>query len=95
MHAKPHPYAGKLVELKLKGSHPHIPPDATEIYVEDWQDRVYGISWMEAVGNPAALLYAIYAAETNLPVDNNVIYGKVGVYGHIVHNSELGEPITQ
>lgn len=45
-------------------------------------------------GNPACMKYAIRSAFAGLPTDNNVVYGKVGGFGHIVHVSELG-PVIQ
>lgn len=80
-------HAGKLVKIKsgtLKGH---------DYHVEDYWDRVAGISWMNANGNPACLGYAIRSAKDNLPTDNNVLYGKIGALGHLVHTSEIGEVI--
>lgn len=57
--------------------------------VEDYWDRVYGESWGESKGNPAALNYAVRAAVEELPWDDEVVYGKRGYLGHLVHVSEL------
>ncbi|MFI6819764.1 hypothetical protein ACIBJE_02280 [Micromonospora sp. NPDC050187] len=60
-----------------------------EYRVEDWWINVAGISWMVAEGNPAALTYAIRSACAGLPTDDEVLYGKVGHLGHLVHVSEI------
>lgn len=85
IHGEQSPLAGKTVVLKddvqdLAGA---------EYRVEDWWDRVGGGSWMTAVGNPAALNYAMRAGIAGLPLDNRVLYGKVGSFGHLVHESEI------
>lgn len=60
-----------------------------EYRVEDYWENVSGGSWKEAVGNPAALLYAIRVAKVGLPADDDVVYGKIGAFGHLVHGTEL------
>jgi len=50
-----------------------------------------GKSWMHADGNWAALHYAQRSGLTGLPIDNEVVYGKIDSLGHVVHVSELGE----
>jgi hypothetical protein len=87
---KPHPLAGKFVTLELKGMHPQL--EGKEKYrIEDWWIRVAGKSWMDCVGNPACLLYAMHSAYAKLPDDDYVVYGKVGPFGHLIHITELGE----
>lgn len=93
MHADQHPLAGKNVRLDLAPpGAPDVPADATFL-IEDWWDRVTGGSWMDAQGNPAALKYAMRSGFARLPLDNEVVYGKVGHLGHLVHVSELGEVV--
>jgi hypothetical protein len=46
---------------------------------------------MLATGNPAALNYAMRAGTIGLPVDNEVVYGKIGYLGYLVHTSEFVE----
>ncbi|PQM51799.1 hypothetical protein C5U48_12790 [Mycolicibacter virginiensis] len=60
-----------------------------EYHVEDWWDRLAGGSWMFADGNPAAMAYAVRSAFKGLPIDNEVLYGKVGALGYLVHVSEI------
>lgn len=87
----PHPLAGKTVTLKSPDSR----LDGMRFEVEDWWQNVSGGSWMDAVGNPAALNYAGKVAMKGLPIDNEVVYGKVDCYGHLVHVSELGDETAE
>lgn len=85
-----HPLAGRTVKLKedignfLQGS-----AGGAEFVVEDWADIVLGHSVWETHGNPAALEYAVRISGNDVPVDDNAVYGKVGGFGHIVHDSEI------
>lgn len=83
-----HPLAGKTVKLK-DGIPPFINGEAAgaKFTVEDWAVNVLGQSVWSANGNPAAMEYAIRSV--TLPIDNDVIYGKVGGFGHFVHDSEI------
>ena len=97
MHEEKHPLAGQTVILNLKGKHPHIPEsdEPIEYRLEDWWDKVSGGSWMNATGNPAALMYAGRSGIADLPLDDEVVYGKVGSFGHLIHVSELGELVPK
>lgn len=53
--------------------------------------NVGGKSWMDCKGNFACLQYSMRSVDAGLPLDNEVIYGKVGGLGYLVHESELGE----
>lgn len=78
-----HPKAGQVVKIKtgsLLGK---------EYWIEDYWQNVSGESWMDSRGNPAALTYAVRAAKDRIPPDNEVLYGKIGAYGHLVHVSEV------
>lgn len=58
--------------------------------VEDWWENVYGRSWMVANGNPAAMVYGIrIGMKGSVPIDNEVLYGKIGGMGYLFHVSEL------
>lgn len=58
--------------------------------VEDWWENVYGRSWMAANGNPAAMIYGIrIGMKGTVPLDNEVLYGKIGGMGYLFHVSEL------
>jgi len=61
-----------------------------EILIEDWWENISGKSWMVSNGNPACLEYAFrIGLEGKFPPDNEVLYGKIGDIGHLVHISEL------
>lgn len=79
MHNKPFGKAGQTVTLSSG-------PYAGEEYrIEDYWDRVSGQSWSMSAGNPAALQYAIKAPS----LDDEVLYGKIGGLGYLVHVSWL------
>ena len=50
-----------------------------------------GLSWMDSNGNPAAMMYAIRTGSQgfDVPIDNEVVYGKIGSLGYLFHVSEL------
>lgn len=92
MHDSPHPSAGETVILNLRAAHPQgLVHDGDEFHLEDWWDRVSGDSWMFAQGNPAALIYGVRGGLGGLPIDDEVVYGKVGGLGHLIHVSELAK----
>ena len=82
-----HTMAGKTVILKCKPDPDGL--NGKEFVVEDYWENITGESWMKCNGNPACMKYAMRAALAGLPTDNNVVYGKVGCFGHLVHVSEL------
>lgn len=86
-HASPHPLAGQTVTVtaELSGTGPH------DFLVEDWNDRLFGQSWMDMQGHPASLAYAVRSAIAGLPTDNEVVYGKVQGLGYLVHVSEIAD----
>jgi hypothetical protein len=57
--------------------------------VEDYWDVIEGTSWKWCIGNSACTLYAKRSAAANLPLDDEVLYGKIGIAGCLVHVSEL------
>lgn len=89
-----HGLAGKTVRLK----HPQS-RDGMGFVIEDWWLNVSGgISWRDAVGNPACFQYSVHVAMRRLPLDDRVVYGKLlnGVAGGVVllvHETELGEVV--
>ena len=91
MHDKPSKLAGKTVKIKNDVTHPQVNDfGGSEYHVEDWWDRVAGKSWMDCNGNPACMVYAIRTGlDREVPTDNEVLYGKVGYFGHLVHVSEI------
>lgn len=79
IHREPHPLRGQKVTLR----------SGEEFRIEDWADRVLGVSWMAANGNPSALKYAVLVVVKHLPIDNEVLYGKIGFLGQLIHVSEI------
>ena len=90
MHSNPSHLAGKTVKIKSTASHPQVSDfGGSEYRVEDYWDRLMDKSWMHCYGNPACLIYAVRGVSNNLPHDDEVLYGKVGRFGHLVHVSEI------
>ena len=85
IHVEPFDGAGKTYTLKAKVF------DSDVISVEDYWDRVYGKSWQVSDYNPAAMAYGMRNGMAGLPLDDEVVYGKIDGLGHLVHVSELGE----
>lgn len=88
------PYAGCEVKTRPDvGEDPLTSRDlGNQVFrVEDWWENVYGCSWMVANGNPAAMAYAVRIGlkDVSVPFDNNVLYGKIGGMGFLIHVSEL------
>lgn len=82
MHSEQHSLAGQTVSVDIGQGY-------QDYRVEDWWDRLTGGSWMDAVGNPAALNYAMRVATERLPINDDVVYGKIGAFGYLVHVSEI------
>lgn len=58
--------------------------------VEDWWDRIYGEFWAWSKNNRAAMVYAMRLIGTNIPDNDEVVYGTTSNgLGHLVHVSEL------
>lgn len=89
-HPQPHPAANTTVVLasSLQDRSGELKPGMS-FHVDDYWDRLGGGSWMDARGNPACLKYAMRSGFAGLPLDDEVIYGKVNGLGHLVHVSEI------
>lgn len=85
IHQEQHPQSGETVTYRPAGfdqEHQYI--------IEDWWDRLAGMSWMFTIGNPACINYAAHAREANLPIESDdVVYGHVDGLGYLAHISEL------
>lgn len=82
IHDKPHALAGNTATVKrgvFKGE---------QIVVQDYWDRVSGKSWKKCGGIPAVMHYAERVI-SGLPEDDEVIYGKIGPLGYLIHCSEM------
>lgn len=87
IHPEKHPLAGQTVKIA-----DHVPEIGGQSYIiEDWWDRLIGKSWGDCDGNPACIRYAIRTGvqQNPVPMDDEVLYGKIGAYGNLVHVSEL------
>lgn len=89
-------YAGKTVKIKDGVGHGFMCDDLSgkEFVVEDWCENAIGCSWMNAKGNPSAIEFAMrtvfYGKNNDVPpFSNDVLYGKVGLFGHMFHVNEL------
>lgn len=85
--SKPHPLSDKTVVLKsgaFKGE---------SFWIEDWWFRVAGKSWMDCDGNPACLEYAMRSVADGDPLSNDVVYGKIGGLGKLIHIQHLPEQV--
>ena len=97
IHQTESPFAGQVVRIKDGVSHPQVPEfGGADYHVEDWWDRVGGGSWMDATGNPACLVYAMRTGLSAAapPIDDDVLYGHIGSFGHLVHTSEVATEPT-
>jgi hypothetical protein len=86
IHNEPSELAGQTVTVNF---HEDGTTKALEYRIEDWWDRVGGGPWGDANGNPAAMQYGIRAGFASLPWDDEVLYGKIGHFGYLVHRSEV------
>lgn len=85
MSRESHPQAGQTVKIRTDVAH----LGGTEFDVEDWWINVAGVSWMNADANPAAMQYGMRSGFAGLPIDDDVLYGKVNGLGYLVHVSEI------
>lgn len=92
LHPDPHPLAGQTVILQA-GTRGPLGEDASgALYrIEDWADRIWNQSWQTMRGNPTAIIYAARSALSGLPLDDDVIYGKVSGFAFLAHTSEIIE----
>lgn len=89
-------YTGKTVRIKSTAKHfqyPHF--SGGVVHLEDDWKKITGESWMYSDGNPAAMIYGMRAGMEGLPNDDNVLYGKLGSMGVLVHVSEIAEIIPE
>jgi hypothetical protein len=81
-HPQKHPLAGRTVRVSIFDQD-------EDFYVYDWFDRVFQAFWLSKAGGRSAQNYAKHAGFKGLPLDNEVVYGRVGKWGTIVHATEL------
>jgi hypothetical protein len=115
VHPESHPLADKKIKVALRGNPMQALHDGVEMRVEDWwswahedNERQGDQPQLLASMSPAAQMYVLRAKAAGLPVDDDVIYGKVRVappkgvidlggqgvgVGYIIHSSEIGEVV--
>jgi hypothetical protein len=87
MHQEPHPLSRKNVTIATGAF-------AGQTYwIEDWWDRLAGKSWTICDGNPACLEYAVRSAGEGTRISDEVVYGKIGSFGKLIHVSQLGDVV--
>ena len=91
------PFAGQVVRTKQDvGLDPltKAPLGGKDFWVEDWWENVSGKSWMNSDGNPAALAYAFRTGMSGgkVPINNEVLYGKIDGLGFMFNVCELELP---
>ena len=86
-----HRLSGKTVTIHPKKEYQDVIKNA-HFQIEDYWENVSGRSWMVSEGNPACLVYAIRSV--GLPIDNEVIYGKINGFGYLIHINELGDEVN-
>lgn len=91
IHEQPHPLAGQVVKISEGVTDPvqSAVQGGAEFKIEDWWDRISGRPWGDVRGNPACIHYSMRAAANLIPPDDEVLYGKIGYLGHLVHVSEI------
>lgn len=80
-------HAGETVKIKKE-----VPGfGGADFRVEDYYENVNGASWMDDIWVPAVRIYArrIGCQGFRVPIDNEVVYGKIGAFGYLFHVSEL------
>jgi len=92
-HDRPSELKGKTVKIKKEVFEPNTDFFISENFVvEDWYDRVRKKDWKREAKfstDCECLLYASRAESTNLPDDEQILYGKVGEWKHMMHISEI------
>lgn len=86
IHDQISPLSGQTVKIKAGEF------EGAEYHVEDWWDRVSGHSWHAGIdkGNLACLEYMIRSLGEDYDMDSEVLYGKIGGLGKLVHISQIG-----
>jgi len=89
-----HPLSGETVILNCKHGDPyHL--NGRLYTIEDWWENLGMGYWMDCNGNFACMKYGLRAGVSDLPIDNEVVYGKVNGLGYLIHVSELGEVVEK
>jgi len=90
IHEQPSKFAGKTVRVTDNIS---LHRAENPFVVEDWWDRVNGKSWKVTEGNFTVLKYGLRCTIDGAPYDDEVLYGKIGGLGVLVHITEIEEEV--
>ncbi|MEG1482572.1 hypothetical protein [Clostridium sp.] len=85
---------GKTVRIHSKDSQ----IDGKEYWIEGYWETITGSSWLDIPFDNMPIAVANYAMRTiGEPFGDceNVLYGKIGLFGYLVHESELGEVLYE
>lgn len=85
IHPEKNVLAGKTVKLK----HFVVGYSNKDFTVADWWDRLAGRSWQVCDNSPECIHYAVRSHKAGLPIDDEVLYGKIGTLGYLFHVSEI------
>lgn len=92
-----HEWAGLTLKFK-KPFIDHFGNEHKDFHVEDLWYNFYNTNWFlnASQGNMACVNYMTRVMKDDLPRDEvrDVLYGKTGPFGNLVHASELEPPTT-
>jgi hypothetical protein len=98
IHNEPSPLKGQKRTISLASKNPFVVNFAgMDIKVDDWFDRTPAGNG-ESIWQSHSLLANAYrkrAKDNNLPEDDEVIVGSLGMFMHALHISELMEPVDE
>ena len=83
-------FAGCRMKIKPEIKNPHQDNFAGSILtIDDYWDRISGASWMDNLNNKYVKIYAQRVKDSELPEDNEVLYGEIGLIGYLIHITEI------
>lgn len=99
LHAESSPLKHKTILIKFAGEgldgHPGTKDQILPVFIEDWWDRISRKSWLMEQFAPLGAAYTkrIIDPNTDIPIDNEVLYAKIyddawGI-GFLIHTSEI------
>jgi hypothetical protein len=85
IHKEQSSLAGKTVKINAK----YAKLAGEDYVVEDWWDRISGRSWRDTEVIAEILYAERIKRKSNASMDDEVLYGKIGILGHLIHISEI------
>jgi hypothetical protein len=83
---------------RIKGDSPYFKDKygtSNPIIKIEGKDTDLWVGGWKTTPNPVCYAYAIRVAEEHLPLPGIVYYGHIGNSGELVHETELGEEVTE